>query len=130
VGAVAPDADVLIGFLDDRDAHHARAVELLGSHLIPGHRLIVGASVYAEVLVGPLRVGRAEEVDAFFAEARIAVVEIDRAVAHRAARLRADHRGLRLPDALALASALASGARLLTFDERLGRIAVEASRDR
>lgn len=119
MATVAPDADVLTAFLDDRDAQHEAAVELRPPYLGAGHRIVV----YAEVLVRPLRLGRAHEVDDVLDEARIPVLEIGRAVAHRVARLRAEQRGLRLPDALALASALASEATLLTFDERLGRVA-------
>jgi predicted nucleic acid-binding protein len=127
MGAVAPDADVLIAFLDDRDPNHRRAVERLGPRLQPGHRVVLGASIYAEILVGPLRAGRAHEVDEFLADARIAVLAIDRPVARRAAELRAEHPSLRLPDALALAFALANQAHLLTFDRRLARIAGEHS---
>jgi predicted nucleic acid-binding protein len=128
VGAVAPDADVLIGFLDDRDAHHALAVRTLGPFLAPGHRVVLAASVYAEILVRPLKLGRASEVDAFLVDARVRMVAVDRAVARRAAELRAEHASLRLPDALALAVALVSGAALLTFDERLARLAAGLSR--
>ena len=70
----------------------------------------------------PLRLGRSHEVDHFLDEARIPVLEIGRAVGHRAARLRTEHRSLRLPDALSLASALENEAALLTFDERLQRV--------
>ena len=123
MATVAPDADVLIAFLDDRDAQHEAAVELLGPHLGAGHQVVVGASVYAEVLVHPLRLGRAQEVDDFLDAARIRVIEIGRSIARRAARLRAEHRRLRLPDALSLACALESGATMLTFDARLQRLA-------
>jgi predicted nucleic acid-binding protein len=51
------------------------------------------------------------------------VVAIDRPLARRAAQLRGRHRSLRLPDALSLATALASGAELVTPDHRLRRIA-------
>ena len=83
---------------------------------------MIGASVYAEVLVHPLRTGRAEEVDQFLAEARISVVPISAEVARRAAGLRARHHGLRLPDALAVAAADAADAELLTLDQRLRRL--------
>jgi len=125
MGAVALDADVLIGFLEPTDAQHDRAVELLASFLAPGHRLYIGASVYAEALVRPLQLGRPEVVEDFLSAARVEIVPVDESVARVAAGLRAEHRSLRLPDALSLACALARGAALLTFDERLGRLAAE-----
>ena len=123
MATVAPDADVLIGFLDDRDAQHDAAVASLSPYLAPGYRLVIGASVYAELLVGPFRAGRATEVDNFLAAARARVLAVTAEVARRAAQLRAEHRALRLPDALALASAIEAGAQLLTLDDRLRRIA-------
>lgn len=119
---VAPDADVLIGFLDEGDAHHQRARELLGGHLRAGDEIVVGASVYAEAMVRPLRLGRPEPVEDFLAAVRADVAPVTREVARAAARLRADHRALRLGDAMALAAARAADARLLTFDVRLARL--------
>ena len=126
MATVALDADVLIGFLEPTDAQHGRAVEAVAPYLAPGHRVVLGASVYAEALVRPLSLGRPEIVDDFLAAARVRVLDITPQVARRAAALRAEHRGLRLPDALSLASALDAGAELLTLDDRLSRIAAGA----
>lgn len=123
MATVVLDADVLIGFLYAADSQHEQAVSLLAPYLLPGHRVMIGASVYSEVLVGPVRTGRPEIVDDFLASGRIAVVPIDRPIARRAAELRAAHRALRLPDALALATALETPAELLTLDEGLRRVA-------
>jgi len=61
--------------------------------------------------------------------ARVAlVVDVERAPARRAAQLRGRHGALRLPDALSLATALVSDARLLTLDGALQRI-VDRERD-
>ena len=97
MGAVALDADVLIGFLEPTDAQHDRAVELLASPLKPGHRLYIGASVYAEALVRPLQLGRPEVVEGFLSAARVEIVPVDESVARVAAGLRAEHRSLRAP---------------------------------
>ena len=75
----------------------------------------VEGSVLARVEPSPL--------DDFLAAIGGHVVAVDRALARRAAELRADHTGLRLPDALSLATALAGAAQLLTLDRRLQRIA-------
>jgi len=120
---IALDADVIIGFLDPGDAQHERAVETLRQVLMSGNALVVAASVYAEILVQPMRVGLDQRVDAFLAETSIEVVPIDRSIARRAAGLRAKHHSLRLPDALALATAIERNAGVVSLDERLQRIA-------
>jgi len=127
VARVALDADVVIAFLDASDDQHDRAVVLVRDHLAAGDDIFVAASVYAEVMVRPLQRGVERSVEEFFSAVGAMVVPIDRVVARRAAGLRARHRTLRLPDALALAAAVASGARLLTFDQRLRRIAARES---
>ncbi|MFL5816644.1 MAG: type II toxin-antitoxin system VapC family toxin [Conexibacter sp.] len=123
MGAIAFDADVLIGFFNRDDAHHAASRRLITGLEQSGDRLLIGASVYAEVIVGPLRAGRAEIVDAALAALGVEVVGIDRDVAREAARLRTRHVKLRLPDAMALAVARREGADFKTFDRRLARIA-------
>jgi predicted nucleic acid-binding protein len=123
VGSVALDADVLIGFLNSDDPHHAAARALIVTAERDGDRLVMAASVYAEALVGPLRAGRGEVVDRFLAAFAVEVVPVDRDLAGEAARLRARHRTLRLPDAMALAAGRLAKAELKTFDRRLARIA-------
>ena len=125
---VALDADVVIAFLDAGDDQHARAVRALGDRLAAGDDILVGASVYAEVMVRPLHRGADTAVDEFLDAIGAAVVPVDRGVARLAAQLRARHRSLRLPDALALATALACGAELLTLDQGLRRIAARERR--
>jgi len=80
------------------------------------------ASAYSEILVHSLREGREGLLDSFVDRLGIEVVSVDRDLARLAAEFRAEHRALRLPDALVLALARASGARLLTFDERLAAL--------
>jgi predicted nucleic acid-binding protein len=123
VAAIALDADVLIGFFNRDDAHHPAARRLLRAAEQSGDRVVIAASVYAEVIVGPLRAGRADEIDAALAGLGIEVVPVDRTIAAEAARLRVRHRTLRLPDAMALAVAQREGADFKTFDRRLARIA-------
>jgi len=123
VARVALDADVVIAFLDAGDDQHDRAVELVRERLAAGDEILVGASVYAEILIRPLQRGADAAVDAFLDGIGAAVVPIDRDAARLAAQLRARHRSLRLPDALALAAALSADAELLTLDKRLRRVA-------
>jgi len=49
----------------------------------------------------------------------IAVAPLTAAMAERAAKLRADHNRLRLPDAMVVACSRELGGQLLTYDDRL-----------
>lgn len=120
---VALDADIVIAFLDPGDDQHANAVAELRPRLAAGDELLVAASVYAETIVRPLQEGTDATVDQFFDAAGISIVPIDRAVARRAAALRAEHESLRLPDAMSLATAITTGSALVTLDKKLRRIA-------
>jgi predicted nucleic acid-binding protein len=123
VARVALDADIAIAFLDPGDDGHAGAVSELRPRLAAGDELLVAATVCAETIVRPLQRGNDATVDQFFDSAGIAVVPIDRAIARRAAALRAAHPSLRLPDATSLATAIATDSTLLTLDTKLRRIA-------
>jgi predicted nucleic acid-binding protein len=122
VARVALDADIVIAFLDPGDDEHAAAVTQLRPRLAAGDELLIGATVYAETIVRPLQQGTGATVDEFLDSAGIAVVAVDRAVARRAAALRAEHPSLRLPDAMSLATAMATSSTLLTLDKKLLRI--------
>jgi len=123
VARVALDADIVIAFLDPGDDQHANAVTALRRRFAAGDELLVAASVYAETIVRPLQAGTDATVDQFFDAAGISIVPIDRAIARRAAALRAEHEPLRLPDAMSLATAIATGSALLTLDKKLRRLA-------
>lgn len=128
MATVALDADVLIAFLDASDDQHQRAIDLLRPRLGAGDRIVVAASVYAEILVHPLRRGSDRAIDDFLTAIGADVVGVDRDIARRAAQLRATHPGLRLPDAFSLATAHATKSDLLTLDQRLQKLARSASR--
>ena len=102
------DADVLIAYLGREDANHAQAIERMRRALDPGTRRLVSAVNYTEVLIGPLRhAGRAgaETVDAMLVRFTIETIQVDLALARRAAAVRV-RTGLKLPDAYALATAI------------------------
>ena len=120
---VALDADVVIGFLDPSDAQHDKAVELLGARLATGDDVLIAATVYAEVIVRPLQHGTDNKVDEFLAAIDADIADIDRPVHRRAGAAPIRHAALRLPDAIALATALTADAQLLTLDRSLHRIA-------
>jgi predicted nucleic acid-binding protein len=123
VARVALDADIVIAFLDAGDDQHATAVAQLRPRLTAGDELLAAATVYAESIVRPLQQGTDATVDEFFDAAGISIVPIDRAVARRAATLRAEQPSLRLPDAMSLATAIQTDSALLTLDKKLRQIA-------
>lgn len=127
MAVVVFDADVLIAYLGRGDAHHAEAVERMRQALEPGTRRLVSAVNYTEVLIGPLQTAGtagADTVDAMFSRFGIETIQVDMALARRAAAVRARTR-LKLPDAYALATAIQAerrghaDVRLETFDEKV-----------
>jgi predicted nucleic acid-binding protein len=108
VAVVVFDADVLIAYLGSEDAHHAEAVEKMRRALEPGTRRFLSAVNYTEVLIGPLRsadAAGAATVDAMLVRFGIETIQVDLALARRAAAVRVRTR-LKLPDAYALATAI------------------------
>lgn len=116
------DAGVLIAVLNADDVHHDRARKALAALRDRGDRLVVPASAYAEILVAPLRqsTAKGDAVDAFIEALPASVEPATRAIARRAAELRALHgTRVRLPDALVVATAIVLGAaRVVTTDAR------------
>ncbi len=108
MAVVVFDADVLIAYLGSEDANHVQAVEKMREALEPGTRRLVSAVNYTEVLIGPLGhagPAGAEIVDAMFVRFGIETIQVDLALARRAAAVRVRTR-LKLPDAYAIATAI------------------------
>lgn len=121
MGLTHLDAGVIIAFLDADDAHHDAARSAISDAFDNADRLSIAASALAECLVGPARRGpkAVEVVRALLERLPVSVVDLDADIAVRAARLRARHRSLKLPDALVLATAEQSAAdRLITADRK------------
>lgn len=119
MGVVHLDAGVVIGLLDANDAHHSAAHRAVADVLRDGHGLAMAASAFAECLVGPHRRGKASVlvVHNLIERLPITVVSLDLDTASMAARVRAQHVSLRLPDALVIATAVHHAAdRLITTD--------------
>jgi len=114
VGTLILDASVLIGLLDSADTHHERAVTDVESADLAGHRLVAPASAYSEALVAFARGGRLADARDAVSAMGIAVAPLTAAMAERAAKLRADHNRLRLPDAMVVACSRELGGQLLT----------------
>jgi predicted nucleic acid-binding protein len=116
VTTVVLDAGVIIGALDSADAHHQASVTALAG--LSRDDLVVPASVLAEVLVRPYALGPkvVQSVERFLADLGVRVHPLDEPVAHAAARVRASHSSVRLPDALTLGTAAVVGGTVLTTD--------------
>jgi predicted nucleic acid-binding protein len=117
MGVALLDTSIVIGALNRDDALHgaaSRAVRAARDR----HGLAISALTSAEVLVGPLRAGgRAMEVVERFA-AQVRILDLTPEIARLAAELRAA-RGLKLPDAVIVATGLLLGADvILTADAR------------
>jgi predicted nucleic acid-binding protein len=122
MGALILDASVLIGLLDAADAHHERAVDDVGSADVAGRPLVAPASAYSEVLVAFARAGRLADAREAIAAMGISVAPLTVPMAEQAAELCADHKQLRLPDAMVLACTRDMDGELLTYDQRLARL--------
>jgi predicted nucleic acid-binding protein len=104
MGVALLDTSIVIGALNRDDALHEIAGQAIRTER-DRHALAISALTYAEILVGPLRVGgRAVEVVERFA-AQVRIVDLSPAIARLAAELRAT-RGLKLPDAVIVATGL------------------------
>jgi predicted nucleic acid-binding protein len=123
VGALILDASVLIGLLDAADEHHKRAVDDTEVADEAGRDVLTPTSAYSEALVAFARVGRLDDARNALAAMGITVTPLTERMAERAAELRARHERLRLPDAMVLACARELNGELLSYDQRLARLA-------
>jgi predicted nucleic acid-binding protein len=103
--AVVLDSAAVVAFLDRDDALHPAADAAI-RELTSENRFFASAVTFAEVLTGAHLEHHDEVVvRGFFADLVSEIIPVGTAGAERAARLRADHRSLRMPDALILAAA-------------------------
>ncbi|MEP6843950.1 MAG: PIN domain-containing protein [Pseudolysinimonas sp.] len=128
-GVIVLDANVLIGFLDATDPHHTASRELLERRFVDGFASSV--LTVAEALVHPTRVQRQDAAMTALMSIGVRVIPLDASEAAELARVRHSYR-LRMPDAVALHTAIRTGSELATFDEALitaaGRAGVSVSR--
>jgi predicted nucleic acid-binding protein len=118
---IVVDASVLIAHLDERDAHHARALELLLG--LASHPLGASPITIAEVLVGPADQGRLDDARDALDAMGLREVPFGASASRRLALLRSQTR-LKLPDCcVILAAEDAPAEAILTFDARLDEAA-------
>ncbi len=122
MGLIVLDAGVVIAVLDASDVHHGAVMQALADAQASGDGFVLPASAYAECLVSPSRSGpqAVATVDQFLDALPSRVEPATRAIGRVAASLRAAHGpGLRLPDALVVATAVVLTAdRIITTDAR------------
>lgn len=123
MAALILDASVLIGLLDAAAIHHDRAVKDVERADRAERKLLTPASAYSEALVAFARAGRVREAREAIAAMGITVAPLTAGIAEHAAELRARHERPRLPDAIVLACAQDLDGELLSYDERLARLA-------
>lgn len=110
------DANVLIGFLDATDPHHTASTEILERRFVDGFASSV--LTVAEALVHPTRVERQDAAMTALLSIGVKVIPLGASDATELARVRNSYR-LRMPDAVALHTAIRTGSELATFDEAL-----------
>jgi predicted nucleic acid-binding protein len=111
------DASFAIAALAADDAHHDAAADALTG--AGDDELVLAATTRAEILVGPARVGGKVLAAARDFVDGCETVPVSAAIADDAAALKARHRGLSLPDAIALVVAeMIDADAVLTFDRR------------
>lgn len=120
MGSVAVDSGVIIALFDSSDVHHVWSMEQIEEIVTARHAIVISALTVAEVLVRPAQAGVADAVRADLMSLRPRVVDVDADLAASAARMRGSRTGLRLPDAIILATALwAQCDYLVTTDQRM-----------
>lgn len=123
MGTLILDASVLIGLLDRQDPHHSRAVDEVEAADRAERELLAPASAYSEALVAFARADRVAEAREAISAMGIGIAPLTAAIAEYAAVLRATVSALRLPDAIVLATARILEGELLTYDDKLKRLA-------
>lgn len=114
------DASVVIAALSPSDLQHARALRLLAEQV--DEQFVLHAVTRAEVLVAPVRAGRADIVEAQLDALGVSTVGLRSSDALALAQIRS-RAGMKLPDCCVLLAAMESGAVVATFDDQLARAA-------
>lgn len=116
------DANVMIALLDADDPHHADVLEVMET--VVDDELAASVLTVAEALVHPSRAGvGSRALDALVSVGITTIPPADES-ALALADLRATT-GIRMPDAVVLHAAIATGSRLATFDRTLALAARE-----
>lgn len=117
------DADVLIGALDESDAHHSRARELFTDWHREETPCLISVINLSEVLIAPAADRRQlRRARAAIAALGVAIHQPNEAIGVEAARLRCVY-PISLPDAYCLATARHVNGSIASFDQKIIRAA-------
>jgi len=117
------DASALIALLSAEDEHHDAAVAIVEREFESG--FMTSALTLAESLVAAVRAGREQDALDIFRPLELHVLPLEEVDAVRIAQTRVTS-GLKLPDAVILATAVALGSPIVTFDRMLAGAAARA----
>ena len=117
------DTTPIIYFLDE-DINFGNKVENILSSILKSERKIITSSITCmEYLTYPYKTNNIEKINAFFDfvhDCNIPIYSIDKTIARKAAKIRAEYKALKAMDALQLATACITGCDLfLTNDKQL-----------
>ena len=116
MGLVLLDSSVLIASLNPKDIHHQNAIN---SNTV-GNQFIISSISITELMPRAFKDGRSDSIWSALTAMVQEVVDLDTHLAMSAAHIRSS-KGLKTPDAIISATALARGAQLWTFDSRLAK---------
>ena len=120
------DASVVIAALSATDANHAAASVAIAS--TSDDELVLAATTRAEILIGPMRAGGSALAAARDFVDGCVTVPVSAPIADDAAVLRARHRALSLPDAIALVVAdVIDADAVWTLDQRWATVNVRVT---
>jgi predicted nucleic acid-binding protein len=114
------DASLLIAHFSLRDPHHQAGTEFLTAAAADG--FLIHSLNLAEVLVGGVKVGRANEMLSDLSAIGVTLANQLDDEPLRLAKLRVSSK-LKLPDCCVLHTAMTSGSPLATFDQTLAKAA-------
>jgi len=121
------DANVIGAFLDDEHRYHVQASELMRS--LASEYLALPAITWAEILVGALKADQVNQVeDVVKRKLGIMIVSEESAEWPFTVAMCRFRTGLKMPDAVVLATAEILDGKLVTFDEKLSNIAAKEGR--
>lgn len=124
--SLALDTNIFVYAYQKFGSRALASLQLLEKINDGGTRCFISVLVFEEFLVKIYKEKLDKKVGAYeeflTGEGTITVVDVDRAIARLAAKIRAEHPSLRAPDAIHLASAIQVGAdTFITTDKRLPR---------
>jgi len=118
--ALSLDTNAIIYFLERREPYLGWLDQVFRDIISGDREAVISVIAEAELRVKPLRDSNIEalvRIDALLAHSSVGVVDVDRAVAHKAAAVRAEL-DLELPDALIVATAIVSGCDALIGNDK------------